>query len=49
MIVALGFALFRVAVQYLPIFPKDDLVVQGVTPVRSTMPIAAPVMEHAGD
>ena len=49
MIVALGFALFRVAVQYLPIFPKDDLVVQSVTPVRSTMPIAAPVLEHAGD
>ena len=49
MIVALGFALFRVAVQYLPIFPKDDLVVQSVTPVRSTMPIAAPVPEHAGD
>jgi Ni/Fe-hydrogenase subunit HybB-like protein len=49
MIVALGFALFRVAVQYLPIFPKDDLVVQSVTPVQSTMPIAAPVLEHAGD
>jgi len=49
MIVALGFALFRVAVQYLPIFPKDDLVVHSVTPVRSTMPIAAPVLEHAGD
>jgi len=49
MIVALGFALFRAAVQYFPIFPKDDLVVQSVTPVRSTMPIAAPVMEHAGN
>ncbi len=49
MIVALGFALFRVAVQYLPIFPKDDLVVQSVTAGRSTMPIAAPVLEHAGD
>jgi Ni/Fe-hydrogenase subunit HybB-like protein len=49
MIVALGFALFRVAVQYLPIFPKDDLIVQSVAAVRSTMPIAAPVLEHAGD
>ncbi len=49
MIVAMGFALFRVAVQYLPIFPKDDLVVQSVARVRSTMPIAAPVLEHAGD
>ena len=49
MIVALGFALFRVAVQYLPIFPKDDLVVQSVATVRSAMPIAAPVLEHAGN
>jgi hypothetical protein len=49
MIVALGFALFRVAVQYLPIFPKDDLVVRSVTPVRSNMPIGAPVLEHVGD
>jgi hypothetical protein len=49
MIVALGFALFRVSLHCLPIFPKDDLVVQSVTPVRSTMPIAAPVLEHAGD
>jgi Ni/Fe-hydrogenase subunit HybB-like protein len=49
MIVALGFALFRVAVQYLPIFPKDDLIVQSVATVRSAMPIVAPVMEHAGD
>jgi Ni/Fe-hydrogenase subunit HybB-like protein len=49
MIVALGFALFRVAVQYLPIFPTDDLVAQRVAPVRSNMPIGAPVLEHVGD
>jgi hypothetical protein len=49
MIVAMGFALFRVAVQYLPIFPKDDLIVPSVPTVRSTMSIAAPVLEHAGD
>jgi Ni/Fe-hydrogenase subunit HybB-like protein len=49
MIVAMGFALFRVAVQYLPIFPKDDLVVRRATTVRSTMAIAAPVLEHVGD
>ena len=49
MIVAMGFALFRVAVQYLPIFPKDDLVKQRATTGRSTMPIAAPVLENAGD
>jgi Ni/Fe-hydrogenase subunit HybB-like protein len=49
MIIAMGFALFRVAVQYLPIFPKDDLIVQSVATVRSAMPIVAPVLEHAGD
>ena len=49
MIIAMGFALFRVAVQYLPIFPKDDLIVQSVATVQSTMPIAEPVLEHAGD
>jgi Ni/Fe-hydrogenase subunit HybB-like protein len=49
MIIAMGFALFRVAVQYLPIFPKDDLIAQSVATVRSAMPIVAPVLEHAGD
>ncbi|HKV77228.1 MAG TPA: Ni/Fe-hydrogenase cytochrome b subunit [Candidatus Sulfotelmatobacter sp.] len=49
MIIAMGFALFRVAVQYLPIFPNDDLAVQTAASVRSTMPITAPVLEHAGD
>ena len=49
MIIAMGFALFRVAVQYLPIFPNDDLAVQTAATVRSTMPIAVPVLEHAGD
>ena len=50
MIIALGFALFRVAVQYLPIFPKDDLVVAPrPSAARSDVPLGSAVMEHAGD
>jgi len=49
MIIALGFALFRVAVQYLPIFPKDDLAGETAPKVRSTVPLTSAVMEHAGD
>ncbi len=50
MIIALGFALFRVAVQYLPIFPKDDLVVAPrASTARSDVPLGSAVMEHAGD
>jgi hypothetical protein len=48
MIIAMGFALFRVAVQYLPIFPKDDRVPVSPT-VRAAIPLASPVLEHAGD
>jgi Ni/Fe-hydrogenase subunit HybB-like protein len=48
MIIAMGFALFRVAVQYLPIFPKDDRVAVAST-VRAAVPLATPVLEHAGD
>jgi Ni/Fe-hydrogenase subunit HybB-like protein len=48
MIIALGFALFRVAVQYLPIFPKDDLA-QTAPRVRSAVPLTSAVLEHAGD
>jgi Ni/Fe-hydrogenase subunit HybB-like protein len=49
MIIALGFALFRVAVQYLPIFPKDDLAVETAPRVRSAVPLTSTVREHAGD
>ncbi len=49
MIIALGFALFRVAVQYLPIFPKDDLAVETAPRVRSAVPLTSAVLEHAGD
>jgi Ni/Fe-hydrogenase subunit HybB-like protein len=48
MIIAMGFAMFRVAVQYLPIFPKDDRV-PAVTRVRAAVPLTLPVPEHAGD
>ena len=48
MIIALGFALFRVAVQYLPIFPKDDLA-ETAPRVRSAVPLTSAVLEHAGD
>jgi Ni/Fe-hydrogenase subunit HybB-like protein len=48
MIIAMGFALFRVAVQYLPIFPKDDRI-RASAPVRTAVPLTAPVLGHAGD
>ena len=48
MIIALGFALFRVAVQYLPIFPKDDMV-RVPAPARTAVLTGQPVFEHAGD
>jgi len=49
MIIATGFALFRVAVRYLPIFPKDDTVVEAVAEGNSAVVLASPVLEHAGD
>jgi len=49
MIIALGFAMFRTAVQYLPIFPKDDLVPQGVEQAHGAGSLASPVLQHAGD
>jgi Ni/Fe-hydrogenase subunit HybB-like protein len=48
MIIAMGFALFRVAVQYLPIFPKDDTA-EAPSLVRTAIPMVTPVLEHAGD
>ena len=48
MIIAMGFALFRVAVQYLPIFPKDDMV-HVPSPAPLGVPTGLPVLEHAGD
>jgi molybdopterin-containing oxidoreductase family membrane subunit len=48
MIIALGFALFRVAVQHLPIFPKDDMV-HVPSPAQMAIPMGQPVLEHGGD
>jgi Ni/Fe-hydrogenase subunit HybB-like protein len=51
MIVAMGFALFAVAVRYLPIFPVEG---HGVEPQPRTEPatapmVSTPVLGHAGD
>jgi len=50
MIVAMGFALFRLAVQYLPIFPREEL---AVTPLeregRVRLEAVPAFVEHAGD
>jgi len=49
MIITLGFALFGVAVKYLPIFPKEALVTQSPF-AEDPVPIAEmPALEHAGD
>jgi Ni/Fe-hydrogenase subunit HybB-like protein len=49
MIIALGFALFGVAVKYLPIFPKESFVAQSPF-ARDPQPVTEmPVLEHAGD
>ena len=49
MIIAMGFALFRIAVQHLPIFPQDEVAEKEATQVRVAAPLSSPVMEHAGD
>src|SRR5215469_4031021 len=48
MIIAMGCALFCVAVQYLPNFPKDDAAA-APSIVRTAISMATPVLEHAGD
>ena len=47
MIIAIGFAIFGVAVKYLPIFPKEELQCRHVEPELS--PWHRSVPEHAGD
>ena len=48
MIIAGGFALFGLAVKYLPIFPKEELAPEpAVEPAAE--PVELPVLEHAGD
>jgi Ni/Fe-hydrogenase subunit HybB-like protein len=54
MIVAMGFALFRLAVQYLPIFPKEELVSEQLdaellAKVKTVTSPAVPALENAGN
>jgi hypothetical protein len=47
MIIAIGFALFGMAVKYLPIFPKEAAMDELAS--ESELLEATPVLEHAGD
>ena len=49
MIIAAGFALFGLAVKYLPIFPKEELAVESAAEPEAGVPESAVVLEHAGD
>ena len=49
MIVAMGFFLFAVAVKYLPIFPAEAHAAEALSLQSNRMPVASPVLEHAGD
>ncbi|HTW59067.1 MAG TPA: Ni/Fe-hydrogenase cytochrome b subunit [Terriglobales bacterium] len=49
MIIAVGFALFGVAVKYLPIFPKEELVNERPTLPETAVSMGSPILEHAGD
>ena len=48
-IIAVGFALFGMAVKYLPIFPKEELSREPVMESDSALPDVSAVLEHAGD
>jgi Ni/Fe-hydrogenase subunit HybB-like protein len=48
-IIAVGFALFGMAVKYLPIFPKEEFAQEPVLEQHSALPDVSAVMEHAGD
>jgi Ni/Fe-hydrogenase subunit HybB-like protein len=49
MIIAIGFALFGLAVKYLPIFPREEVVPEQLQESESDAPVGSPVLEHAGD
>jgi len=49
MVIAGGFALFAVAVKYLPIFPAEELASEGVREPVFDETVNSPVLEHAGD
>jgi Ni/Fe-hydrogenase subunit HybB-like protein len=49
MIIAGGFALFGLAVKYLPIFPKEDFIAElGTEAIPETVAVS-PELQHAGD
>src|SRR6476620_5373156 len=49
MIIAAGFALFGLAVKYLPIFPKEELPATSLADTKTSVASAPAVLEHAGD
>ncbi|HEX4783141.1 MAG TPA: Ni/Fe-hydrogenase cytochrome b subunit, partial [Candidatus Sulfotelmatobacter sp.] len=48
-IIAAGFALFGLAVKYLPIFPKEEMAEEAISEPVYAQPEITAVMEHAGD
>jgi Ni/Fe-hydrogenase subunit HybB-like protein len=49
MIIAIGFAMFAMAVKYLPIFPKEELATERLPETQAVLPVTAGVVEHAGN
>jgi Ni/Fe-hydrogenase subunit HybB-like protein len=49
MIIGAGFALFGLAVKYLPIFPKEEFAHEAVSEPADVVPVTSGVLEHAGD
>ncbi len=49
MIIAVGFALFGMAVKYLPIFPREELAAEKIAARNSDIPVTAAAVENAGD
>ncbi len=49
MIIGAGFALFGMAVKYLPIFPKEEFATEAATEPEDAVPVTSAVFEHAGD
>jgi Ni/Fe-hydrogenase subunit HybB-like protein len=49
MIIAAGFALFGLAVKYLPIFPAEELAIESAPEPAAAVPVTSAVLEHAGD
>jgi len=49
MIIAMGFALFGLAVKYLPIFPEENDIAERRLRIEPETVVAAAVLGHAGD